>query len=139
MNRLFVFFLLLVAVGCTKPARETDTTDRQQRSEGTLGNLTISAVSAPAAASLEGNIVANVRCTGPNLCYRFIAFEVKETAAREYDIRAKGNVPGPDAVCAQAVYVTDTTVHVKPTTAGLYTLRFYNGTALFKTETVQVN
>lgn len=134
-----ICFLLLLATGCTKHSPETASSDRQQHTEDTAGYLTISAATAPASASLEGSIVANVHCTGPNLCYRFQAFEIKETAAREFEIRAKGKVPGQGNICAQAIYGIDTTVSIKPTMLGQYTLRFYNGATLFKTITVLVN
>lgn len=141
MIRIISLFVLLLLMSCSKTVTEPETEmNKQQGTDETLVNLTITATTTPATASMEGNIVSSVRCVGPNLCYKFKTFEVKETAAREFEIRAKGTFPsGENVVCAQAIYSVDTTVSIKPTTTGQYTLRFYNGTTLFKTDVVQVN
>lgn len=131
--RILSFFCLFLLISCTKEATDPET-------DKDTVNLTITATTTPATANAEGNIVSRVRCSGPNLCYRFKEFEVKETGDKQYDIRAKGTFPtDKNTICAQAVYVVDTTVSIKPAATGRYTLRFYNGTTIFKTDIVQVN
>ena len=92
----------------------------------------------PTATVVQG-IHSDVTCVGANLCYAFAHFEIRQSAARVYDIYAKGTHPGKEAICAQAIYTKDTTVRISTPLPGQYILRFYNSTELFDEDTVQVN
>jgi len=70
----------------------------------------------------------------------FLSFEVKETVARQYNIRAKGLFENINYEVSLPVVMTfDTTFSIKPTTTGQYILRFYNSSKLVQSDTVQVN
>jgi hypothetical protein len=130
MKRLFMIFLAAAFIGCQKEAVETN--DK-------LVDLVFKSTNTPQEVSKGSNIVSNVKCYGPNLCYQFAEFEIKETSVREFAIRAKATFPErKDAVCAQALYQVDTTVSINAPTPGLYVLRFYHDNSLFKADTVQV-
>lgn len=89
----------------------------------------------------QGTIVSQAKAYGPDLCYKFSKFDIKETAAREFEIRAKATNAGdkPGTACAQAIYYVDTTCKINAAVKGKYLLHFYNKDQLFKTDTVQVN
>lgn len=70
----------------------------------------------------------------------FLNFEVKETAARQYDIRAKGFYNNINYEFSFPVVMTfDATLSIRPTATGQYLLRFYSSSQLVQTDTVQVN
>jgi hypothetical protein len=75
---------------------------------------------------------------GPDLCYRFAYFTVNPQQFL-IDIHAIGTFPTNPVGCAQAIYYKDTTLSLQPNVAGKYVLRFYNGSQLFKSDTVNVN
>lgn len=84
-------------------------------------------------------INSDVTCVGADLCYAFSHFEIRESAAKVYDIYAKGTHPGKEAICAQAIYTKDTIVRISTPLPGQYILKFYNPGGLFKADSVQVN
>jgi hypothetical protein len=130
MKRLIAFVIPLLLLSCTKEAEEGN---------HELRDLIITETSTTPTASLEGSIVSRMKCYGPDLCYRFRQFEIKETSPRQYDIRAKATYPKGNVFCPQALYEVDTTININPATTGQYVLRFYNNNTLFKADTVQVN
>lgn len=70
----------------------------------------------------------------------FLNFEVKETVARQYDIRAKGFYDNINYEISLPVVMTfDTTLSIRPTETGQHILKFYSSSKLVKTDTVQVN
>jgi hypothetical protein len=102
-------------------------------------NLQITSTQTPSTGSQGETIISRVKSYGPNLCYQFDRMDVQTTAPREYAIRSLGTVPKGDPVCAQALMQVDTTISIPIATSGTYILRFYNGSQLFKADTVQVN
>jgi hypothetical protein len=125
----FIFFLL----SCKKITTEPDTI---------VVDLSIIAASSPASQIQGQDITSNVRCSGNNLCYKFLKFETKEITARNFEIRAKATYPNAqkgDIVCADAIYNIDTTLKINASVKGQYLLKFYNGSNLFKVDTAQVN
>lgn len=107
-----------------------------------LADLTITQTTAPSTVSANQNIVSGVKMTGPNQCYKFAQFEVTQQNPLLFDIRAKASIPNPDkgnVNCAPQVYTKDTVLSIPTHATGKYVLRFYNGTQLFQSDTVQVN
>jgi hypothetical protein len=129
-----LLFAVLAFASCRKSADAT--TDNAAR---VSTNLQITSTQTPATASQGETIISRVKSYGPNLCYKFDRMDVQTTATREYAIRSLGTVPSGDPVCAQALMQVDTTISIPTATSGTYILRFYNGTQLFKADTVQVN
>lgn len=130
MKRLIAFIIPLLLLSCTKEMDEEN---------NELRDLIFSEIHITPTSSLEDNITAQVKCYGPDLCYKFAGFDIKESGVRQYDIRAKATYPKGDVVCPQALYEVDTTVSIKPAMTGQYILHFYNKNVLFKADTVQVN
>jgi len=109
-------------------------------SDTVLVDLTILSTATPANISQGQNIVSNVRCAGSNLCYNFAKFEVAETGARQFEIKAKSTFPtGSDIGCFEAIYYKDTTFEIKNPASGQYVLKFLNNNQIFKIDTVQVD
>jgi len=107
-----------------------------------LADLTITQTTTPANASANQNIVSDVKMTGPNQCYKFSQFEVTQQNPLLFDVRAKASIPNPDkgsVSCLPPIYTKDTLLSIPTHLTGKYVLRFYNGTQLFKSDTVQVN
>ena len=126
-----VYFLLLTLfnlLACDKPIQ----------SGIRFTELSIVQTNTPLTGTINQNIVSTIRVSGPDLCYRFAYFTVNQQKLLA-DIHAIGSYPTEPMGCAQAIYNKDTTVSVRATTAGKYVLRFYNGSQLFKSDTVQVN
>ncbi|HVK97095.1 MAG TPA: hypothetical protein VM368_04715, partial [Flavisolibacter sp.] len=107
--------------------------------DSNLGNLQFVSVQLPKTTTTTAGITASVSVSGPNLCYSFKEFQVTTSEQKVYNIYAKGNVPGPNDICAQAIYRKDTTLHVATPAPGKYVLNFQNPNGLFRSDTVQVN
>jgi len=124
------FFVLLTALlfACDKPVE----------SDIQFTELSFAQTNTPANVTVNQNIVSSVKVTGPDLCYRFAYFTVNPQQFA-IDIHAIGSYPTKPLGCAQALYYKDTTLSVKVNTTGKYVLRFYNGSQLFKSDTVNVN
>lgn len=70
----------------------------------------------------------------------FLNFEVKEEPAKQYEIRAKGFYDNINYEISLPVVMTfDSTVSIRPAVTGQYFLKFYSGSQLVQTDTVQVN
>jgi len=70
----------------------------------------------------------------------FLNFDVKEEPVKYYEIRAKGFYDNINYEVSLPVVMTfDSTVSIKPATVGQYILKFYSGSQLVQTDTVQVN
>ncbi len=134
MRQLFSLLIVLAAfTGCSKENREPDFN---------LVDLSVVSTNLPAQVPKDQEIAINGTWSGSDLCYHFSHFEIKEAAPRTFDIRAKATYPNGkkrDVICLQAVYYFDTTIKINPSTTGQYLLRYYNGTQVTKTDTVQVN
>lgn len=130
MKQVFTIFLAMAFFSCHKDVTETG---------NNLVDLIFTSTNTPQTVSKGGDIISSVKCYGPDLCYRFAKFDIKETRARQFDIRAKATYPENNSVvCAQALYKVDTTVSINATTSGLYVLRFFHNNTLFKADTVEV-
>lgn len=125
--KLFVLIAALLSA-CDKPI-ESDTQ---------FTELSFVQTNTPANALVNQNIVSSVRVAGADLCYRFAYFTVNPQQSF-VDIHAIGSYPTKAYACAQAIYYKDTTLSIRATATGKYVLRFYNGSQLFKSDTVQVN
>ncbi|WP_462253295.1 hypothetical protein [Ferruginibacter sp.] len=134
MRQIFFFFIFFIVLSsCKKTTYEPDTV---------IVDISIISTNTPSNQVQGQHIVSNVKCAAPDLCYRFLNFEIKETANRTFEINANGtytNAKKGDVICAQAVYYKDTTVSIFTPVKGQYILKFYNNKALFKSDTVQVN
>ncbi|MEO5942599.1 MAG: hypothetical protein ABIP30_15690 [Ferruginibacter sp.] len=74
-----------------------------------------------------------------NADVKFINFDVKKIAERNYDIRAVGFYSNiNNSISLPVVATFDTTLLIRPTVMGQYILRFYNSLQLVQTDTVQV-
>jgi len=124
----FLMLIVFTLVACDKPI------------ESNIGftELNIIQTNTPATGTINQNIVSTIRVSGPDLCYRFAYFTVNQQQLL-VDIHAIGTHPTEPMGCAQAIYNKDTTLSIPATTAGKYVLRFYNGSQLFKSDTLQVN
>jgi hypothetical protein len=134
MRQIFFFFIIFIALSsCSKTTYEPDTV---------IVDLSIVSTNTPSTQVQGQHIVSNIKCSAPDLCYRFLNFEIKETANKIFEISAKGTYPNAkkgDVICAQAIYYKDTTVSILTPVKGQYILKFYNNKAIFKSDTVQVN
>lgn len=128
-NIIFVLLLTtLTAVSC----QQEDTNDCE-------GYLTFSQVTVPATASAGTGIAFNTEVTGANLCYHFSRFIIDRITLNSYEVRAYGSVPCEKSICAQAIYTARPAGLIGDILPGTYTIRFYNGDALYSTATVVVN
>lgn len=134
MPRCLVLLLpLLFLLACQKTGSEPDTI---------LTELSIVATATTVYINQGQDIVSRVRCSGPNFCYSFAKFEIRETVQGQFEISAKAHYPNPkkgDIICLQAVYYIDTVLRIKNQARGQYLLKFINNQQLFKTDTVRVN
>ena len=124
----FLLLTMFLVIACVKPVD----------SDIQFKDLNFVQTNTPTTGTVNQNIVSNVRVSAPDLCYRFAYFTVNQQQLL-VDIHAKGTYPTEPKACAQAIYNKDTTLSIPATTAGKYILRFYNGSQLFKSDTVQVN
>ncbi len=70
----------------------------------------------------------------------FLNFEVKETAVKQYEVRAKGFYDNINyEISLPVVMIFDSTVFIRPATTGQYLLKFYSASQLVQTDTIQVN
>jgi hypothetical protein len=126
-----VYLLLLTTffiVACDKPVE----------SDIQFTELSFTQTNTPATTTLGQNILSSVRVSGSDLCYGFAYFTVNQQQFLT-DIHAIGTYPAKPTYCPQALYHKDTTLSIPANAAGKYILRFYNGSQLFKADTVQVN
>jgi hypothetical protein len=134
MRQLFLSLVILTILGgCKKNDDEPATV---------LVDLGIIAATTPTTTTQGQDIVSAVRCSAPDLCYKFAKFEINETANRQFEIKAKATYPNSkkgDIVCAQAIYYADTSLKINAAAKGQYVLKFYNNNVLFKADTVKVN
>jgi hypothetical protein len=103
------------------------------------GNLAFVSTQTPKITTTANGITSAVSVGGPNLCYRFEYFQITTQDQRVYDVYAKGRIPGPNDVCAQALYRKDTTLRIATPAPGQYVVNFQNPGGVFKRDTVQVN
>ncbi len=128
MKKILFGVLLLTIFSCTKENNELES------------DLMFHSVSLASDDAADNHIEAAVAVVGPNLCYKLTHFEVSNTRQNQFDVYAKGIVPEPHQICAQAVYKKDTTVSIMKPAPGTYTINFWNPkNQLFKSETVTVN
>jgi hypothetical protein len=133
MRYLFFLMLLVTVVSGCKKNTGLDTV---------VVDLTIISTNTPPAATQGHNILSNIKCSGTDLCYKFLRFDIKETGTRQFEIKVKATYPNSkkgDIVCAQAIYYVDTSITINAATKGQYILNFYNNNTLFKADTIQVN
>ena len=132
MKKILFALFALATFACTKQEPESDI---QLKS-----NLMFQAVSMVSEGAHEDSIQAAATVIGPDLCYKFTHFQISNSKENQFDIYAKGTVPGPGQVCAQAIYRKDTTISIAKPAPGTYVLNFWNpDNQLFKSETVTIN
>jgi len=124
----YLLLIVLVVTACDKPII----------SDIMFVELDIVQTNTPKTGQVNHDIVSQVRVSGSDLCYKFAYFTVNKQQFT-VDIKAKGTYPTKPVGCATALYFKDTTLSVPVTTAGTYILRFFNGSQLSKSDTVQVN
>ena len=107
--------------------------------DGGMGNLSFVNTQTPKTTTTANGITSAVSVGGPNLCYQLMYFQVTTRDQRVYDVYAKGKIPGPNDICAQALYRKDSTLHIPTPAPGQYVLTFQNPGGVFKRDTVQVN
>lgn len=132
-NARLSFILLFFVIGCAKPDIAIP--------ERLPADLAITQAAAPASVIRYAPIPVQLRVTGPNQCYQFSYFQVVQPNPLTYDIQAKGTMTNPvtNPVCAPQAYLKDTTVMLPTQFAGKHALRYFNGAALFRVDTVMVN
>jgi len=124
----FLWLNLFIFISCDKPIE----------SDVQFTDLSIVQTTTPKTGTVHQNIVSTVKVSGPDLCYHFAYFTVN-TQQFLVDVHAIGTYPTNSGACAQAIYYKDTILAIPVNTAGNYVVRFYNGTQIFKSDTVQVN
>jgi hypothetical protein len=122
-----VVLLWILITGCTR------------ENENCKSDLTISSVNTPSSGTVSSGITSAIQCHGSNLCYSFSHVEIKEKTGRIFEIRVKANVPCKPSYCLQAIYNANPSIKINTSTVGTYILNFYNGNALFKSDTVIIN
>lgn len=132
MKKILFTLLAFATFSCTK--------ENQDKEGNFKSDLMFHSVSLVTEGAVNGEIKARATVVGPNLCYSFTHFEVSNSKQNHFDIYAKGTVPAPEQICAQALYKKDTTVSITKPAPGTYTLNFWNpDNQIFKSETVIVN
>ncbi|HEY0060298.1 MAG TPA: hypothetical protein VGB56_14270 [Flavisolibacter sp.] len=132
MKKMVFALFMLATFGCNKQDPESSI---QLKSD-----LIFHSVNIISQGAHEGSIQAAATVVGPDLCYKITHFQISNSKGNQFDIYAKGTVPGPGQVCAQAIYRKDTTVSIARPAPGKYVLNFWNpDNQLFKSETVTVN
>jgi len=124
----FLLLTVLLLTACDKPIL----------SDTQLTDLNIVQTTTPKTGTANQNIVSMIKVSGPDLCYSFAYFTVNKQQFL-VDVHAIGTYPTKAGACPQAVYYKDTTLSLPLSSPGQYVLRFYNGTQLFKSDTVLVN
>src|SRR5687768_8160441 len=104
MKKILFALLTLGAFACAKQVPESNI---QRESD-----LMFQAVSIVSENVQAGSIQAAATVVGPDLCYKFTHFQISNSGANQFDIYAKGTVPGPAQVCALAIYKKDTTISI---------------------------
>ena len=125
---LFLLLTTVSVIACDKPVE----------SDVRLVDISIAQTTTPKTTTQSVGITCAVTVMGPDLCYNFAYFTVNKQQT-VVDIHAVGTYPTRPGACPQAIYYKDTTLSVPTTAPGQYVLRFYNGSQLFKSDTVLVN
>ena len=112
--------------------------DKPIQSDVQFTDLSIVETNTPKTGIIHQNIVSTIKVSGPDLCYHFAYFTVNQQQFL-VDIHAIGTYPAKPGACPQAIYYKDTALAIPANTPGNYVIRFYNGTQMFKSDTVQVN
>ena len=112
--------------------------DKPIISDISFKDLDIAQTNTPKTGIANQNIISHIKVSGPDLCYNFAYFTVNKQQFL-VDIHAIGTYPTKPVGCATALYYKDTTLSVPVGSPGTYVLRFYNGSQLFKSDTVRVN
>lgn len=131
-------FLLIVSVFFTACLKDTSPPEPERLYD----YLSFAFVNGPDTALVTDTISFQVRVGGTKSCYRLEGYEGVSSGDRQYDIRAVGSFPNPalgDTLnCNNGLYIKDTTVKFTPRGSGKQVFRFYNGTTLFRADTVVV-
>ena len=110
--------------------------------EDVVVDINITGVNTPASGNRNQPIIASISMTAPNQCYRFSHFQVATQNPLLFEVRAKATIPNPDAgtvVCVPQTYTKDTTLSFNTHLTGKHVIRYYNGTQIFKVDTVIIN
>lgn len=130
-------FVVVVAVFFTACLKSTEV----QEPDRILVPMSFTRVITPDSSKLGDTVKAQVTVTGTNLCYRFEGYDGVNSGPDQYDIQAVGSIPNPakkDTTCPDILYTKDTVLRVTPKLAGKLILRFFNGSSLYKADTVEV-
>ncbi|KIC92751.1 hypothetical protein [Flavihumibacter solisilvae] len=134
-NLVFVAIAVVLFSACLK-SNDVPEPDR------ILVPMNFSRVITPDSTQVGDTMVAQVTVTGSNLCYRFEGYDgARNGVSEEFDIFAVGSIPNPnkkDTTCPDIQYSKDTVLRITPKTPGKLTLKFYNGSTIFKVDTVVV-
>ncbi|MGZ3975374.1 MAG: hypothetical protein ACXVMI_13985 [Flavisolibacter sp.] len=128
MKEFCLLLTVLLVTACDKPIL----------SDTAYKDLDFTQTNTPKTGIANQDIISHVKVSGPDLCYNFAYFTVNKQQFL-VDIHAIGTYPTKPVGCATALYYKDTTLSVSVTAAGTYVLRFYNGSQVFKSDTVVVN
>jgi hypothetical protein len=111
--------------------------------DGTTGQcdtyLIIGSTNTPRTSTISAGITTIINGYGPDLCYSFSGTQLTQKEGKIIEIKLKGKRPCGPAICADAIYNVKDTVTINTPQTGQYYLQFFNGTSLFKTDTVTVN
>lgn len=134
-NLVFVAIAVVLFSACLK-SNDVPEPDR------ILVPMSFSRVFTPDSTKIGDTMVAQVTVTGSNLCYRFEGYDgARNGVGEEFDIFAVGSIPNPkkkDTTCPDIMYTKDTVLRITPKVPGKMTLKFYNGSSIFKVDTVVV-
>ena len=106
-----------------------------------IGYLMIDSAITVKTVAVGENIVSRVRLAIPEMSGEttFLGFEIIESPAKNFSIRAKALHKPWDQQISFPVYETfDTTATITTKAAGTHILNFYNSMSLLKSDTVQV-
>jgi hypothetical protein len=99
----------------------------------------ITSTISPSPVTVRTGISSVLSSYGANSCFTFTNTSIKEMTGNIFEVRSNGTVHCDANVCADVLIGAQDTVHIPSPIPGTYILRFYNGSSLFKSDTVQVN
>jgi hypothetical protein len=101
--------------------------------------FSITSATTPRTTTVAAGITTIVEGYGSTGCHQFAGSEVTNGLANIIEIRLKGTAPCEAAICPDMLVGGIDTIRIQTPVTGIYYLKFFGGSALFKTDTVIVN
>jgi TM2 domain-containing membrane protein YozV len=101
--------------------------------------FSITSATTPRTTTVATGITTIVKGYGSTGCHQFTGSEVTNGIANSIEIRIKGTVPCEATICTDVLISARDTIKISTPGTGIYYLKFFSESALFKTDTVLVN